>query len=141
MPKEQHEQKLIHASVVEWNNIGILITGRSGKGKSELTLKLLEAGAILVSDDAIFLDKDYNAYTPENIKGLIEIRGIGIVSFDYKDKTQIKLHVILKPYNKIERMPKKSTPFTIEIDPFSSSAVYKIKIATEILLNKRDLIL
>ncbi|MFL2668675.1 MAG: HPr kinase/phosphorylase, partial [Alphaproteobacteria bacterium] len=47
--------KSVHASCVSMNEIGILLRGPSGSGKSDLTLRLIGDGAMLVADDQVQL--------------------------------------------------------------------------------------
>ena len=72
----------MHASFVLWRNKGILFRGKSGSGKSELALKFIEnKNAVLVADDVVALKTRQNklwGYAPENIRGLLEIRNVGI---------------------------------------------------------------
>lgn len=75
--------KRIHASVVAWENRGILLHGASGSGKSEVALRLIaEYGAKLIGDDYVFLQDESGVLlaTPEpRLTGLIEARGLGIL--------------------------------------------------------------
>ena len=75
---------LLHASCVAIGGRGVLIAGRSGRGKSDLCLRLIDRGAALVSDDYTALAERQGrlfATPPERIAGLLEIRGVGIVEF------------------------------------------------------------
>jgi hypothetical protein len=61
---------------------GLLIEGAPGSGKSTLALMLIDRGAQLVGDDGVDLEKREErlwAHPPAAIRGLIEIRGVGIV--------------------------------------------------------------
>jgi len=72
----------IHASCVAIDGRAVLIAGPSGAGKSDLTLRLIDGGAVLVSDDYTVLtvqDGTLYAAPPATIAGRIEVRGIGIV--------------------------------------------------------------
>lgn len=75
-------QTIVHGSMVDVYGIGILITGKSGIGKSEVALDLIERGHRLVADDVVVLTKKNNilisASTDMN-KHFMEIRGLGIV--------------------------------------------------------------
>ncbi len=76
------EQILLHGSMVDVYGIGILIVGKSGIGKSEVALDLVERGHRLVSDDVVILTKKGNvlmAAATENNQHFMEIRGLGIV--------------------------------------------------------------
>ena len=71
----------IHGSLVNVYGIGVLIRGESGVGKSEALLDLIARGHALVADDAVELQRIATVLygsAPETLKGLIEIRGIGI---------------------------------------------------------------
>lgn len=72
----------IHAGCVAMRGVGVLIAGPSGSGKSDLALRLIDRGAVLVSDDYTLLHAEGNALhatAPATIAGRIEVRGIGIV--------------------------------------------------------------
>lgn len=72
----------IHASLVEIFGYGVLLRGDSGIGKSEIVLELVKRGHRLISDDRvniIRLDQSLVGSAPEIIKGLVEVRGIGII--------------------------------------------------------------
>ena len=76
------KQKTIHATLVKLMTRGIVLMGESGSGKSRLALSLLYEGARLVADDVVELFVGPNGLkgrAPDRLKGLIEIRGVGIV--------------------------------------------------------------
>lgn len=61
---------------------GILIEGPSGGGKSDLTLRAMQAGFRLVADDRTLVWASGGALyggAPDQISGLMEIRGLGVV--------------------------------------------------------------
>ena len=61
---------------------GIVLMGESGSGKSRLALSLLYEGARLVADDVVELydgPSGLKGRAPDRLKGLIEIRGVGII--------------------------------------------------------------
>lgn len=73
----------MHGVMVDYRGIGILIMGRSGAGKSETAIGLLEKGAALVADDMVHLrnlGEELIASSPELSRGYIEMRGIGIIN-------------------------------------------------------------
>lgn len=75
-------QTVVHASMVDVYGIGILIAGKSGIGKSEVALDLVERGHRLVADDVVIITKKNNiliAAATEMSKHFMEIRGLGIV--------------------------------------------------------------
>jgi HPr kinase/phosphorylase len=76
-------QTMVHGTMVDVYGIGILISGKSGIGKSEVALDLVERGHRLVSDDIVMLTKKSNiliASATEMNKHFMEIRGLGIVN-------------------------------------------------------------
>ncbi|NRD76508.1 HPr kinase/phosphorylase [Bacillus sp. BRMEA1] len=74
----------IHGVLVDVYGIGVLITGKSGVGKSETALELVKRGHRLVADDCVEIrqeDQDTLVGTsPELIEHLLEIRGLGIIN-------------------------------------------------------------
>ncbi len=71
-----------HGVLVSIYGIGVLITGESGVGKSELALELIKKGHFLVADDLVEIKRIHNELQGEankNLKNFLEIRGIGII--------------------------------------------------------------
>lgn len=73
----------VHGSLVDVYGTGMLITGRSGIGKSEISLDLVERGHRLVSDDTVQIEKKARGIlvgvSPELTRHLIEVRGVGLI--------------------------------------------------------------
>ena len=102
---------LMHATLVEIAGQGVLLTGKSSSGKSDLALRLIEnKNAVLVADDIVELqlqDGIIIGRAPHNLKGLLEVRGVGVIEFPYKNSSVIKMVVRLQDdFSQIERMPK-----------------------------------
>ena len=129
--------KRIHSTSVVIDDNGVLILGDSGSGKSDLALRLIDSGATLISDDISICRKNSNniyLYCPPEIKGLLEVREIGIITVPFVEKIKLRLVVNLKSNNN-ERLPKDNCfrilgikiPI-INIEGKNSSAVAKIKV-------------
>ena len=73
-----------HGVLLEVFGVGVLITGKTGVGKSETALELIELGHRLIADDAVHLYKhgefDLHGTVSENIAYHMEIRGLGIIN-------------------------------------------------------------
>ena len=94
MPEEVN----IHATCVALGSHGVLLLGPSGSGKSDLALRLIDDGARLVADDRTLLftkNGALHAKAPASIKGLLEIRGLGIVKLPVRANVRIALVVRL----------------------------------------------
>ena len=64
---------------------GVLITGESGMGKSEIAMELVRDGQVFVADDRVDVQKIHNSlygHAPELLRGMLEIRGIGIIDVE-----------------------------------------------------------
>lgn len=75
---------LIHGELLEVFSLGVLITGASGTGKSELALELISRGHRLIADDAPALfrlgDDIIEGYCPPHLQGFLEVRGLGVLN-------------------------------------------------------------
>ena len=74
----------VHGVFMEIYSIGVLITGDSGAGKSELALELISRGHRLVADDAPEFTQIapdvLDGTCPEMIQDLLEVRGLGVLN-------------------------------------------------------------
>ena len=132
--------KIVHATAVAIDGNGILLRGPSGCGKSDLALRLMDTGAVLVSDDRVelsVLEESIVARAPKTIAGKLEVRGFGIVQVSYLSEAPITLIADLVNGREIERLPENHTTVvlgrtvrTILLNPFDSSAVAKLKMAS-----------
>ncbi|WP_033543942.1 HPr(Ser) kinase/phosphatase [Planococcus sp. CAU13] len=73
----------IHGVLVDIYGVGVLITGKSGVGKSETALELVKKGHRLVADDCVEIHQEGEntlvGHPPKLIEHLLEIRGVGII--------------------------------------------------------------
>ena len=96
---------LLHATCVAIGGRAVLIDGPSGSGKSDLALRLIDRGAVLVADDQTEVrmeaDRLY-AHAPVTIAGRLEVRGMGIVRVPHLPSAPLALAVRI---GSPERMP------------------------------------
>lgn len=101
----------IHGVLVDIYGEGVLITGESGIGKSEVALELIHRGHRLVSDDVVEIkkvsDETLIGSAPDITRHFIELRGIGIINAktlfgveSVKDTQSIDLVIKLEEWNK-----------------------------------------
>ena len=138
----------VHASCIAIDGQGVLLWGESGVGKSDLALRMIEKGAILVADDyPVLEEKDGILYAscPESIQGKLEIRGLGIFEFPFMEKVPVRLLVDLSPEKEIDRFPLEKIPLPkefpfdvacIRLRSFEASTPMKIKTYLAFLLEK-----
>ena len=101
----------VHGVFIEVYGIGVLITGESGIGKSEIALELIKRGHRLVADDRvdiIEIEKGFLIGSCEStlIKHLLEIRGLGIINVmtlfgtgAVRNDKRLQLNVHLETWN------------------------------------------
>lgn len=74
----------VHGVLMDVHHVGVLILGKSGIGKSECAVDLIIQGSKLIADDVVEIRKIGSqklvGIGPENIRYLMEVRGIGIVN-------------------------------------------------------------
>lgn len=117
---------------------GVLIEGASGSGKSDLALRALDHGFRLVADDRVLVWTDDGRLfgrAPETLGGLLEVRGLGVISVAPIAFCEI---VLLARLGTPERMPESATETILgqpipllAVDPFESSAPAKLSRAME----------
>jgi len=77
------EQQSVHGSLMDVYGIGLLLTGKSGIGKSEVSLDLIERGHRLVADDVVVLTRrEGNVLIGSGtdlVQHFMEIRGLGLI--------------------------------------------------------------
>lgn len=129
----------IHATTVAIGGQGVLIVGPSGSGKSDLALRLIDRGAVLVADDRTCVRVEGGrlfAGVPDIISGKLEVRGLGIMEMDWTGDVPVALCVALCVAlgGEVERLPPPrvrtivgvSIP-ELALDPRPASAPIKVE--------------
>jgi len=129
----------LHGSCVAIDGRGVLLRGPSGRGKSDLALRLIDAGARLVADDRVDLRAAgglLNASAPEPIAGRLEVRGVGIVEVPCVAAAPLGLVVDLVEREDLERLPEPRTASFLGISvplmrlvALEASAAAKVRLA------------
>jgi|KBSSwiStaDraftv2_1062776.scaffolds.fasta_scaffold66312_6 serine kinase of HPr protein (carbohydrate metabolism regulator) len=133
----------VHATCLSVEGCGVLLLGRSGSGKSDLALRLIDRGARLVSDDYTILSKIRGrliATPPPSIKGKFEVRGIGIL--DWENDPEIEITAAFALDEPVERLPNEDVAGRVfagmrvpvlSLNALEASAPIKLEIALRVL--------
>jgi HPr kinase/phosphorylase len=121
-----------HASCAARGESGVLVLGPSGSGKSDLVLRLLNHGFMLVADDRVEV-ADGVARPPLALAGLLEVRGLGIVRLPHRPAARLALAVEL---GLGERLPEPASHPAlgvpvIRLDPAAVSAPDRVALALD----------
>ncbi|MBX6323277.1 MAG: HPr kinase/phosphatase C-terminal domain-containing protein [Rhodospirillaceae bacterium] len=139
--------RTVHATAVSVEGVGVLLRGPSGSGKSDLALRLIDGGAALISDDQTELACEGSglvarppAAAPPELRGRIEVRGIGILAVPSAAQARVGLIVDLAAERPIERLPEPAAEDClgvavplIVLRPFEVSAASKVRLAVRAL--------
>ena len=112
-----------HGVCMDVLGLGVLITGDSGVGKSELGLELISRGHGLVADDVVEISRiaenTLEARCPALLKDFLEVRGLGLLNIrTIFGETAVRPKMRLRLVVHLER-PSKGTPLPAERLPLS----------------------
>ena len=137
------ETLLVHATAVAVGEAGVLLTGPAGSGKSDLALRLIDGGALLVADDQVMLRREagravvlFPDGAPAALRGCLEVRGLGLMRVAWTPAVPLALVVALRPGPPAERLPEpESADYLgvalplVRLDPFIASAAAQVRLA------------
>jgi len=106
---------VLHGTLVDVYGVGLLLTGKSGVGKSEIALDLVERGHRLVADDVVTLTRTargvLNGAGNELLTHHMEIRGIGIIDIQgmfgiqcIRLRKRVEVEVVLKHWDEVDEV-------------------------------------
>jgi serine kinase of HPr protein (carbohydrate metabolism regulator) len=151
-PHECDWHQLVNGTSVLLGTAGVLLIGPTGSGKSDLALRLIDRGALLIADDLTELRHApatggasggsgivalYPRVAPPELRGRLEARGLGIMPVPYVTAEQpLTLVVELMPAAKIDRLPEPATrlyggiavPY-LKLDAHQASSAAKLRLA------------
>ena len=134
----------IQGTAVAIGEVGLLLLGPSGSGKSDLALRLIDDGARLICDDRVALViRDRRLWcrvptdVPDHLRGRIEARGVGIIPVPHRpDPVPVEWAVELVHPETVERLPPAETRMflgcavpLLKLAPFEASTVAKLRLA------------
>ncbi len=132
----QVRHMLVHGSCAARADAGVLLVGPPGSGKSDLVLRLLARGYVLVADDQVAIT-DGIARPAAALAGLLEVRGLGIVRLAHAPEARLRLLVRLGPA--AARLPEPETELglpVIHVDPAGASAAERIDLGLDCALGR-----
>ena len=134
----QDSTETVHATSVAIEGRAVLLCGASGMGKSDLALRLIDRGAILISDDYTIVqcsEGRLDASAPATIAGKMEVRGLGVIDVPSVDHARLALIIDLSqdidrmPADPEERIIAGATLPVVKVAPFEASAPIKVELA------------
>lgn len=140
----------LHGTALAVGDRGVLIRGPSGSGKSDIAVRalalrpgpLVSAQPMLIADDRVLVIREGRVLTlgcPGTIKGLIEVRGVGIVAVPVAAEARLALVVDLVHPDDVPRLPDPADTAAIcgvpvrrlSLSPFEPAAALKLVLAME----------
>lgn len=135
-----NDRETMHATAVAISGAGVMIRGKSGSGKSDLALRLIDRGATLISDDYVDVSRrnqNLLLSPPANLAGKLEVRSLGIMECDHLSGIALKLIVDLNehpdrfPLDRQVRILLGITIPSCTLNAMESSAAIKAELALQ----------
>lgn len=102
-----------HGVMMNIYGVGVMLQGKSGIGKSELALDLIQRGHMLVADDRVDISRVHNdliCRSPELLKNMLEIRGVGVID-------------VSMAFGSTSTLDESYLDFVIELVPFDATKI------------------
>ena len=127
---------LVHATAIALDGMGLLLMGPSGSGKSDLAMRLIDRGAVLVCDDycdIVECNGQPMIVGKSSIAGKIELRGVGILNAAHVPR--VPLELVIELDRSVERLPDPTGSIKLAgwaiasypVQPFEASAPIKVE--------------
>jgi len=121
MQQELGEITTLHGVFLDVLEIGVLITGDSSIGKSELALELISRGHGLVADDVVELQQigpdTIQSRCPPILRDFLEVRGLGVLN-------------IRSIFGETAVRPRKALRLIVQLEPYEAGIEPKDRLAT-----------
>lgn len=138
LARELAEQVSLHGVLMDVLGMGVLITGESGVGKSELALELISRGHGLVADDIVEVSRlgpnTLEGRCPEMLKDFLEVRGLGVLNIrtvfgETACRRKMKLKLIVHLQKPVRGIPEATRlPLDAEIQKILGVSVRRVVI-------------
>jgi HPr kinase/phosphorylase len=128
----------VHASCAARDGAGVLLLGPPGAGKSDMVLRLLDHGFVLVADDRVEIAGNF-ARPADGLAGLLEVRGLGILRLPHVSAVRLQLAVSLgSSQNRLPAPARYECPDIplLAVDPTRVSAANVIAMALDCALGR-----
>lgn len=142
------QKTILHGTAValqgkDFGPSAVLLRGPSGSGKSDLAFRLIEGGGALICDDQVVLERRHDkvvAAAAEAIRGLIEVRGLGLLKYPTASPAPLQLVIDLVERKDVPRMPVWEEVDILgvvikclKLHAFDASAAFKVAKAIELV--------
>jgi HPr kinase/phosphorylase len=121
MQQELGEITTLHGVMLDVLEVGVLITGDSSIGKSELALELISRGHGLVADDVVELQQigpdTIQSRCPPMLRDFLEVRGLGVLN-------------IRSIFGETAVRPRKALRLIVQLEPYEAGIEPKDRLAT-----------
>lgn len=124
----------MHGALIARQGDGVLLMGPSGAGKSDLALRMLSPpwSWRLVADDQVLLARAgdvVNGTSPAVLAGLLEVRGVGIVTLNHHPSAHLRMVIKLVPMANVPRLPEPAVTDILGL-PFHTFKLHSFAVST-----------